>query len=240
MTIEEGTFIEIDYTARTADDDEVFDTTRRDVAEEAGLQPQGDHDFEPMVVCVGEGHIIKGLDEALVGKEPGEYEFDLTPEEAFGEKDEDLVQLIPESEFEDQEFEPRPGLEINVDGQYGIIKSVSGGRVVVDFNHPLSGHDINYQVTINGTVDDKERQAKAVFEKIQMPYEDLTIEDGEATVTVRMQLPDEFKENFTEEFKRLTDLDITFDVDEENAIQAGNLEAQLDDHDHDHDHDHDE
>ena len=237
MTIEEGTFIEIDYTARTAEDGEVFDTTEEDVADEAGLDPQGEHSFEPMVVCVGEGHIIKGLDDALVGKDLGSYEFDLTPEEAFGEKDEDMVQLIPESEFEDQDFEPRPGLEINVDGQYGVIKNVSGGRVVVDFNHPLSGHDINYQVTINGTVDDKERQAKAVFEKIQMPYEDLTIEDGEATVTVRMQLPDEFKENFTEEFKRLTDLDIAFDVDEENAIQAGNLEAQLDDHDHDHDHD---
>ena len=237
MTIEEGTFIEIDYTARTTEDGEVFDTTEEDVADEAGLDPQGEHSFEPMVVCVGEGHIIKGLDDALVGKDLGSYEFDLTPEEAFGEKDEDMVQLIPESEFEDQDFEPRPGLEINVDGQYGVIKNVSGGRVVVDFNHPLSGHDINYNVTINRIVEDEREQAEAIFEKIQMPYEDLTIEDGTATVTVRMQLPDEFKDNFTDEFERLTGLDIEFDVDEENAITAGGLEAQLDDHDHDHDHD---
>jgi FKBP-type peptidyl-prolyl cis-trans isomerase 2 len=219
MTIEEGTFIEIDYTARTTEDGEVFDTTEEDVADEAGLDPQGEHSFEPMVVCVGEGHIIKGLDDALVGKDLGSYEFDLTPEEAFGEKDEDMVQLIPESEFEDQDFEPRPG------------------RVVVDFNHPLSGHDINYNVTINRIVEDEREQAEAIFEKIQMPYEDLTIEDGTATVTVRMQLPDEFKDNFTDEFERLTGLDIEFDVDEENAITAGGLEAQLDDHDHDHDHD---
>ncbi|EFK97351.1 peptidylprolyl isomerase FKBP-type, partial [sediment metagenome] len=39
---------------------------------------------------------------------------------------------------------PMPGLPVNIDGMYGIIRTVAGGRVIVDFNHPLSGKEIVY------------------------------------------------------------------------------------------------
>jgi FKBP-type peptidyl-prolyl cis-trans isomerase SlyD len=225
MAIEKGQFIEIDYTARTSEDGTVFDTTREDVAEENGLQASPQHDFQPMVVCVGEGHIIKGLDEALVGKEEGSHEIHVEAEHAFGKKDSDKIQLIPAKKFEEQDMEPRPGLEINVDGQYGVIKSVSGGRVTVDFNHPLSGNDIDYEVTINEIVDDKERQAASILDKIQLPYQELEVGDEEATVHVRMELPDHFLNNFEEEFKRLTGLEVTFEVEETEG-----------EHNHEHEH----
>lgn len=212
MTLKEGQFIELDYTARITETDEVFDTTYEDVAEEHGLKETKEHSFAPIIVCIGEGHIIEGLDQGLIGKEKGEHSFDIKPPQAFGKKNPELIQIIPEKEFKKQNMTPRPGLEINVDGEYGVIKKTGGGRVVVDFNHPLSGKEISYDVEVHRVVEDKKEQAESLLEKIGMPYEDLAVEDKEAKVTVNMDLPDEFKENLNEEFKRILDINITVTV----------------------------
>ena len=171
MTIEEGQFVELDYTARIADEDTVFDTTKEDVAKEHGLSQSDNHSFEPMVVCLGEGHIIQGLDEDLIGKEIGSYDLHIEAERAFGKKNPELLQIIPEKKFKEQDMNPRPGLEINVDGEYGVVKKVGGGRVVVDFNHPLSGKDILYDVEVLRIVEDAKEQAESLINKIGMPYE---------------------------------------------------------------------
>jgi len=218
MAIEEGQFIELDYTARITENDEIFDTTYEDVAEETGLKQTKDHDFEPLTVCVGEGHIITGLEEGLIGKDIGEHEFTIKPEKAFGKKNPELIQIIPEKEFKKQNMNPRPGLEINVDGEYGVVKKTGGGRVVVDFNHPLSGKTLNYNVEVHRVVEDKKEQVKSLIQKIGMPYETITINDDTATITVNMELPDEFQENLDEEFKRIIGLHVSIQVkgDQEN------------------------
>ena len=135
-------FVEIEYTGRTKDDNSIFDTTEEKVAKENGVYDK--HvSYSPVIVCIGQNNILKALDDQMIGKETGkEYVFEISSEEAFGKRDAKLIQLIPAKKFRQQKIQPFPGLQLNIDGIFGIVKTVSGGRILVDFNHPLAGKDI--------------------------------------------------------------------------------------------------
>ena len=144
-------FVKFDYTAKGTDGN-IFDTTKLEVAKEAGLEGQGT--FNPLVVPLQKGYLLEGLRKNLEGKKPGHYTFDLEPEEAFGRKDPKLIRLISQSNFRKQDINPYPGMPVKIDEQQGTVRSVSGGRVLVDFNHPMAGRKITYEVDYEGTVDD--------------------------------------------------------------------------------------
>ena len=141
-------FIEIEYEGKLKDEDIIFDTTDEKTAKEQGLANEKS-EFGPIVICVGEGQVLAGLDKALEGKEPGDYTVELNPEDAFGKKDAKLIKMIPHSVFRKQNIQVQPGLQVNVDGMIGLIRRVGGGRCLVDFNHPLSGKELVYKIKIN-------------------------------------------------------------------------------------------
>ena len=141
-------FIEIEYTGKLKDENVVFDTTDETVAKENGLESHSG--YGSVIICVGEEQLLKGLDKNLEGKETGkEYDIELKPEDAFGNKNAKLIQLVPTSKFKQQNVQPMPGMQLNIDGVVGTIKTVSGGRTLVDFNHPLSGKVLTYKIKIN-------------------------------------------------------------------------------------------
>jgi len=161
MKLKKHDFIEVDYTGKL-EDGTIFDTTDEKVAEEAGLQRENAK-FEAAVICLGENHVLKGIEDAIIGKEPGSFEVNLTPETAFGKKNPKLLKLLPMKVFRKEKIQPFPGLEVNVDNQYGIVRTVSGGRIIVDFNHPLSGHNLVYSVKVNKIIKDNLEKAKSIF-----------------------------------------------------------------------------
>ena len=64
--ISKGDFVEIEYTGKVKEDGTIFDTTYEKVAKENQLHG---HDFGPIVICIGEEHVLKGIDKNLEGKE---------------------------------------------------------------------------------------------------------------------------------------------------------------------------
>jgi hypothetical protein len=54
-------------------------------------------------------------------------------------------------------------MPVNLDNKYGIVQSVSGGRIKVDFNHPLAGKELSYEVEIHNQIDKPEDQIRALF-----------------------------------------------------------------------------
>ena len=92
-TIKKGDFIELDYTGKIKGEDIVFDTTEQSVADEHELEVH--KEFKPVIICVGEQHVLPGVDKALEGQALGKHSFDVAPEDAFGKKDAKLLQLIP-------------------------------------------------------------------------------------------------------------------------------------------------
>lgn len=169
--IKEGDFVELDYTGRIVADNIVFDTTIEADAKKNNLY-DAKTKYEPVKICVGRRHVIEGLDRNLVGKEIGkEYVFNATPEEAFGQKNPKMIQLIATNKFREQGITPMPGLQVNMDGILGTIRAVSGGRTIVDFNHPLSGKELEYTTTVRRVITDVDEKVDAALKLLGVNME---------------------------------------------------------------------
>ncbi|HLC84384.1 MAG TPA: peptidylprolyl isomerase [Candidatus Nanoarchaeia archaeon] len=218
MAIKKDDFVELDYTAKLKDTNEVFDTTSLEVAKKAGLKTQ-DLRFAPVIAKVGSRTVIPGLDAALVGKEPGKFSVDLQPEQAFGKKDPKFIQLVNTAKFIEQKIQPVIGLQVNIEGHIGTIRSVTGGRTMVDFNHPLSGREISYDVTIKRIVTDKKEQAKAAFEWMRFMPREWDIKGDKAVVMVAKPVPDTVKNPVTAQFKHFTGMDLEFELRKQDLAE---------------------
>jgi FKBP-type peptidyl-prolyl cis-trans isomerase 2 len=205
-TIKEGDFVEIDYTGVLKGLDLVFDTTV-----EAEATKNEIHDpkmsYGPVAICIGQGQILQGLDSALVGLEIGQrHEVVLPPEQAFGKKDGKLMKLVPTSIFKKQNINPMVGLQVQIDGTLGTIRTVTGGRTVVDFNHPFAGKEVLYRVNIIRKITDDKDKVMALIElALNQKREAINIEvrEGKATITLKADFPAELLETLKERIKNV-------------------------------------
>lgn len=202
--IKEGDFVEVEYTGSIKGDDIVFDTTYKEVAEKNNLNPQNST-FGPAKICIGEGMILKGLEQELIGKEIGkEYDIELSAEKAFGKKDAKMIRMIPATVFKKNQIVPEPGLQVNIDGAIGIIKTASGGRCLVDFNHPLASKDLVYNVKVNRIIDDdKEKLSSLLKTTLSVEGTKIEIKDKVAQVVTKKEMPKELQDLIKKEVERL-------------------------------------
>jgi FKBP-type peptidyl-prolyl cis-trans isomerase 2 len=206
MAVKEGDFIRLEYTGKVQETGNVFDTTDENVEEEAGIKLDN-KSYGAIPIVVGGGHVLKGLDEALIGMEEGEEKIvEITPEEGFGLRDPKLLQLIPMGEFKKQGMKPEVGMAITSDGTTGIIRSVSGGRVRVDFNHELAGKNLEYNIKVIKEIEDDVEKVKSMIElhysapNLDSDKHDIQIIDG----VVRIAMDEMVK------FDKKPYMDITF------------------------------
>jgi FKBP-type peptidyl-prolyl cis-trans isomerase SlyD len=211
-TVSKHDFIEIDYTGKLADGT-VFDTTKEEVAHEANM-PHTHGNVKSIVVCLGESQLLPGLDEFLSGKEIGKtLSVTLLPEQAFGKRDVKKVKIVPMNVFKEHKVQPRPGLELEVDGERGVVRSVSGGRIIVNFNHPVAGKEVVYEVTINKKITDtKEKLSFYLHSILRIPVDKLKLEltDGKAKVELPMVLPPQFTDALAEKIKEIVKVEVEF------------------------------
>ncbi len=200
--IKEGDFVELDYTGKIVEDNVVFDTTIEADAKKNNLY-DAKTKYEPVRICIGKRHVIEGLDKGLVGKEVGkEYVFRVKPEEAFGQKNPRMMQLIATNKFREQGITPMPGLQVNMDGVLGTIKAVSGGRTIVDFNHPLSGKELEYRAIVRSVIADVSEKADAALKLLGVNAEKAV--SGETLVLKSdKEIPQKAQEGIT---KAITEL----------------------------------
>lgn len=159
MAIVKNDFVEIEFVAKIKGG-AVFDTNIKEEVEKAQLQIKN---VKPYILSVGHEMVIKGLDNDLEGKEIGrEYTIEIKPEEAFGKRNPQLVKMIPMNAFKEQKVIPQRGMQFEIDGQIVRVVSVSGGRVLTDFNSPLAGKEVVYTYKINRQVDDQKEKIDAV------------------------------------------------------------------------------
>jgi FKBP-type peptidyl-prolyl cis-trans isomerase 2 len=181
--LKDGEFIKIIYTGRIAATGKVFDTTSAEKAKEAGITEEH-RNYAPVLVVFGKGHVVKGLEEALKGMDIGEQKsVEIAPENAFGIRDPNLVRILPLSEFRKRELDPFPGMLLDLDGVKGVVKSVSGGRVMVDLNHPLAGERLIYDVKIEGKLTETNPRIQAILDSFNLTASSFKLE-GEALQVV--------------------------------------------------------
>jgi len=148
MPLAKGDFILVDFVAKVKDTGEIFDLTIEEVAKKENIH-RDNVVYEPMLVVLGEGWMLKSLEEKLYELNPGdEKSIELKPEEAFGVRDPSKVKIISAREVSRRGVTPRPGVRVELDDGVALIRSVGSGRVVLDFNHPLAGKTLVYDIHI--------------------------------------------------------------------------------------------
>lgn len=207
MAIKENDFVELTYTG-TLKDGQVFDTTDVHVAKEHGLVREG-ATFEPIVVCVGHAHLLPAFDKDLIGKELNkEYRLQLAATDAFGKRE--PSKLFKQEWFIKQKVNPVPGLEVTVGNDRGVIRSVSGGRVYVDLNHPLAGHEISYTYKILRLITETQKQIAALV-KLRLGFDaGVSITEKNAEIAVPIDLPKELQEYIKKEVLEITGCMVSF------------------------------
>jgi FKBP-type peptidyl-prolyl cis-trans isomerase SlyD len=108
---------------------------------------------EEISFILGTGVMPPGLEEALVGLEAGDQKVvKLSPDQAYGEFDDSMVMEVDRKDFE-HSLELEPGMvfeTVDEENQpvFFIVSELKGERVVIDFNHPLAGKELEFSITI--------------------------------------------------------------------------------------------
>lgn len=242
MAIPRGTFVRIHYTGRIKDTGEIFDTTREDIAREAGIYDEN-ATYGPVDVVVGAGHVLKGLDEALEQMSIGEKrEVEIPPEKGFGKRDPRLIQTFSMRDFRREKITPYPGMRVNIDGRIGVVRSVTGGRVVVDFNHELAGKTLVYEVEVLGKLEGVEDKLRALLKlrfgrRVGEKFDIEILEDRTAIIRVpdevklsgdslyrKAALVSDVREFMKDEIRRIEFVE-TWEIEEEAAKEKEEKEA---------------
>ena len=167
MPIKNGDFVLANYTCKVKESGEVVETTIESVAKEAGLKHEKEeHLYEPMFLIPGESWVPKGFDEGLAGLEAEKtVTLEVTPEKAYGTRDPSKIKLLPLRRFKKEGLDPIPGMQVDIDHKPATIRSVGAGRVQVDFNHPLAGKTLVYDVEVEKVLETKEEKAQAIIHR---------------------------------------------------------------------------
>ena len=191
MAIQKSDFIIVDYTGKVKETGEVFDTTSEEMAKESKLYKEGDI-FEPRLVVVGEGWVLKALDDALqTFKLNKDESLEIPPEDAFGNRDPEKIKFVPFKRLAARGINPQLGAQIEYDKRPATVRTVGSGRVTLDFNPPLAGKTLVYNVNIQKLLKtNAEKIAALVHRRIPVvDVEKFGLNVSKTTVSLKM--PDE-------------------------------------------------
>jgi FKBP-type peptidyl-prolyl cis-trans isomerase 2 len=165
MALQKGDFILIDYTAKVKETNEVFDTTSEETAKKEHLQKEGEI-YEPKLVVIGEGWMLKALDESFTTMEPNKASsVEIPPDKAFGARDPEKIKRVSLKHLTAKGVNPTIGMRIEYGGKNATIRAIGAGRVLLDFNPPLAGKTLVYEVTVQKKLEANEEKIAALIHR---------------------------------------------------------------------------
>jgi len=249
MAVKSGDFLLVNFTLKVKESGETVDTTYDAIAKDTHLHRE-DSTYGPRFIILGEGWLPKGLEDYLVGLDIGKQTtVELPPDKGFGTRDPAKMRLVPLRRFREQGV-PSPGAQIELDGRAATVRAVGAGRVQVDYNHPLAGRTLIYEVSIEKVVEDDTEKVLNIISKripevdkakfgVERNSSDLTIEVPEeafylsglqvakksVTSDLQKYFPNIETISFREVFKRATALP---DTEETSKPEATETRKQVD------------
>lgn len=109
-------------------------------------------DKKPATFKVGDGNLLPGFEQAIYGLKAGDKRsLSISPEQGFGQGNPQNVQVMPRSQFQDMElsegllviFNDAANAELP-----GVVRTFDDNQVTIDFNHPLAGKALSFEVEI--------------------------------------------------------------------------------------------
>jgi len=134
-----GDKVKVHYTGRL-NDGTVFDSSK---------------DREPLEFQLGQGELIPGFEQAVDGMKPGDTKtIDLSPDQAYGQHREELIQKVPRQQFPtDMEFQVGQRFQIGQQKEQPMIVQVTDvteSDITLDGNHPLAGKNLIFDIELLG------------------------------------------------------------------------------------------
>ena len=155
----------VDYIIKTKRDGKVFDCTMEDVARKEGIYKEDDR-YEPMLVGIGWNWLLAAVEEELIGMKVGESKtIDVPPEKGSGPRDPSKIKLFAKTKLAKHGVRPIKGEEVKIGHERGVITQVLGRRVRVDFNSPLAGKTLVFDVTAKELITVPEEKVLAVIRR---------------------------------------------------------------------------
>jgi len=165
MSLEEGSLIYVNYTARVKDTGEAIETTVEEEAKKLRIL-DSERKYGARLVAVGEGWVLAGLEEEIKKMKVGERkEIELPPAKAFGERDPTKVRMIPIRKFGEKASELDVGDTVEVENRLGTVRFIGSGRAQVDFNHRLAGKTLTYELEVMKKLEADEDKILALIER---------------------------------------------------------------------------
>ena len=206
MTLKKSDFIELEFTGKLKNG-EIFDSNIKEDLEKLHIGHNHQIEARPFILCLGEQMFLKSVEDFLIGKDIGEYEIELPPEKAFGSRNSKLMMRIPMKVFREQKINPVQGDVFNFDGKIAKILTVSGGRVIADFNSPLAGKEVIYKIKVKRRVEDVNEKIKSLINFLFR--RDLNFEINNKKIIMDIEPPlKEFAEMFKDKFKNIFNLEL--------------------------------
>jgi len=133
----------------------------------------------------------------------------LPPKDAFQERKKELVKLMPIKLFIEKKINPRPGMTLAINDMLVKIISVSGGRVLVDFNNPLAGKIIIYNFEIKRKIDNIDEKINSIMDFFIKQRLGFKIENNQVVIETQ-DLYKQLIEMLNQQFKEVLGMEIIF------------------------------
>jgi peptidylprolyl isomerase len=190
MTLEKGSLVLVDYTAKVKDTNEIFETTNEEEAKKSDLYDPTRR-YEPRLVSIGEGWVLKGLDEALASANLGDkLSIEVAPDKGFGERDPNKVRMVPQRKLGEKADDVKVGDIVEMYERPGIVRHIGSGRVQLDFNHRLAGRTLKYDVSILKKLEkDNDKITSLIKRRLAIDQEKIKFKLEESILEI--ELPEE-------------------------------------------------
>ncbi|WP_292000006.1 peptidylprolyl isomerase [Caldivirga sp.] len=237
MVLQKGDYILLDYTMLTKEDGKVIETTIEEKAKEANIYDPNQA-YGPRLIILGETKIFEPLEEALLKSDEGsEVTVEVPPEKAFGLRDQSKVKVVSIREFYRAGKVPKVGDIVEYNNQRARVISVSSGRVILDFNHPLAGKVIVVNAKVVKKLTSDEDKVKEIIRqylpRLDMGRVEAKHENGQVTIklpsevlfidgigTVKFRIAEELAQRFTDVKKIIYVEELEVSREEQQAQQA--------------------
>ena len=182
----QNSLILINYTTKIKETGEVIETTIEEVAKANKIYKEGAK-YEPKLIAVGKGWILKALEEEIQKLNVGDKAtIEVPPEKAFGNRNPSKIKVIPLRKFGEN---VNVGDQVEYNGQVGTVISINSGRVQIDFNDKLAGKTLIYEVEIIKEITDlNEKVERLIQRSIEIQNPVYKVDQGK----VRIEIPEQY------------------------------------------------
>ncbi|MGB9718120.1 MAG: FKBP-type peptidyl-prolyl cis-trans isomerase [Thermoproteota archaeon] len=151
--MEPGSLVLVDYTLTVKETGSIIETTVEEEAKRASIYREGEK-YSPRLIYLGGKWVLESWEEELLKSEIGvERTVEIPPEKAYGFRDPGKVKTYAARRFSKPQ-ELAPGTLVEMDNRIGVVRTVSSGRVHIDFNPPLAGRTLVYRFKILKVIED--------------------------------------------------------------------------------------